>query len=193
MGHLSQTVSPTAYLVVSNNVVFNIPVDPGNRANITNNSMEKQERAALRLNAEDRREFLLYDNTRKVLIRVIIECIETEFIADLEDENVGFDDHTVMELLTYLVNEYATIDPHKLEENRNKLSDPFDMDIPFPVYIKSLQDIHNYAEEGGQPITNDSMVTAFYNRMKETGMVDYDVRTWEDKPAVEKTFAVSFM
>ena len=55
------------------------------------------------------------------------------------------------------------------------------MDRPFPVYIKSLQDIQNYAKEGGQPITNDSMVTAIYNRMKEMGMVDYDVRTWEDK------------
>ena len=61
------------------------------------------------------------------------------------------------------------------------------MDRPFPVYIKSLQDIQNYAKEGGQPITNDSMVTMFYNRMKETGIVDYDVmlslpisktRTW---------------
>ena len=113
-GHLSQTISPTAFLVVSNNTVFNIPIDPGNRANITVNSTEKQERAAIRLHAEDRREFLLYDNTRKVLIRVIIECIETEFIADLEDENVGFDDHTVMELLTYLVDEYATIEPHEL-------------------------------------------------------------------------------
>ena len=32
------------------------------------------------------------------------------------------------------------------------------------------------------------MVAAFYNRMKETAMVDYDVRTWEEKPAVDKTF-----
>ena len=32
------------------------------------------------------------------------------------------------------------------------------------------------------------MVTYFYNRMKETGMVDYDVRTWEDKTAANKTF-----
>ena len=62
------------------------------------------------------------------------------------------------------------------------------MDRPFPVYIKSLRDIQNYAEEGGQPITNDGMVTAFYNRMKDTGMVDYDVRTWEDKTAANKTF-----
>ena len=188
-GHLSQTVSPTAYLVVSNNVVFDIPGDPGNRAIIPiNNFTEKQERAAIRQHAEDRREFLLYNNTRKALLRVIIESIETEFIADLEDENVGFEDHTVMEILTYLGDEYATIEPHELEENRNKLSDPFDMDKPFPVYIKSLQDIQNYAEEGGQPITNDSMVTAFYNRMKETGMVDYDVRTWEDKTPANKTF-----
>ena len=46
-----------------------------------------------------------------------------------------------MEMLTYLGNEYATIDPHELEENRNKLSDLFDMDKPIPVYIKALQDI----------------------------------------------------
>ena len=63
------------------------------------------------MHAEDMREFLLYDNTRKALIRVIVENIEAEFIADLEDENVGFDDHTVMELLTYLGDEYATIEP----------------------------------------------------------------------------------
>ena len=68
-------MSPTAYLVVSNNVVFNIAVDPGNRFNISINSTEKQERAALRLHAEDRREFLLYDSTRKALIRVVIESI----------------------------------------------------------------------------------------------------------------------
>ena len=144
-GHLSLTVSPTAYLVVSNNVVFDIPLDPGNRVNIPINSTEKQERAALRAHNEDRREFLLYDNTRKALIRVIIECIETEFIADLEDENVGFDDHTVMELLTYLSDEYATIEPYELEENRNKLLEAFDMDRPFPVFVKYLQDIQNYA------------------------------------------------
>ena len=172
-GHLSQTVSPTAYLVVSNNVVFDIPGDPGNRANIPiNNFTEKQERAAIRQHAEDRREFLLYNNTRKALIRVIIESIETEFIADLEDENVGFEDHTVMEILTYLGDEYATIEPHELEENRNKLSDPFDMDIPLLVYIKALQDIHNFAKEGGQPIDDAIMFMAFFNRMKEKGMVE---------------------
>jgi hypothetical protein len=142
----------------------------------------------VRDHTEARCEYLLYENTRKVLVRIIIECVHNEYIADLEDENMGFEEHTVMELITYLGDEYATIEPHELEENRNKLSDPFDMDRPFPVYIKSLQDIQNYAEEGGQPITNDSMVTAFYNRMKETGMVDYDVRTWDDKPAADKTF-----
>ena len=146
-GHLSQTISPTAYLVASNNVVFDIPVNPGNRAVVLPNSTEKQEKAAIRKHAEDRREFLLYDNTRKALIRVVIEWVENEFIADLEDENMGFDEHTVMELLTYLGDEYATIDPHELEENRNKLSGPFDIDRPFTVYIKSLQDIKNCAEE----------------------------------------------
>ena len=45
-------MSPTAYLVVSNNVVFIIPIDPGNRANITANSTEKKEREALRLHAK---------------------------------------------------------------------------------------------------------------------------------------------
>ena len=32
------------------------------------------------------------------------------------------------------------------------------------------------------------MVTAFYTRMKEMGIVYLDVRIWEDKPAVDKSF-----
>ena len=57
-------------------------------------------------------------------------------------------------------------EPHELEYKCNKLSDPFDMDRLISVFIKSLQDIQNLSEEGGQPINDTSMVMAFFNRMK---------------------------
>ena len=56
------------------------------------------------------------------------------------------------------------------------------------MYIKTLQDIKNFAEEGGQPIDDASMAVAFFNRMKETGVVEHDVSNWEDKPAADKNF-----
>ena len=74
---------------------------------------------------------------------------------------MGFEEHTVMELLTYLGVEYAKIEPHELEDKCNKLSDPFNMDRLLTVYIKNLQDIQNFAEEGGQPINDGRMVMAF--------------------------------
>ena len=46
-----------------------------------------------------------------------------------------------------------------LKENRNNLLEAFDMDRPFPVYIKYLQDIQNYAEEGGQKGRRSGCIT----------------------------------
>ena len=78
-----------------------------------------------------------------------------------------------MGLLTYLGNEYTMIDPQDSEENRTNILEPFDIDRPLPGFIKSLQYIQHITEEGGQPISDSNMVMVFYNRMKETGMVNY--------------------
>ena len=173
---------------MSNNVAFDVPVNTGNMPVIRSNSTDKHESLAIRDHTEGRRKTLLYKNTHKALSRAVIECVDNEFIADLEDKNIGCEDYSVMDLLTYLGDEYVAIESNDLDENRNKISDPFDMDIPLPVFIKALQDIHNFSEEGGQQIEDASMVMDFFNRMKESGMVEYDVRNWEDKPAAENTF-----
>ena len=81
---------------MSNNIAFVLPLNPENMLTIPANSTENQEAALIRKYFEGRREHLLYENTRKALVKVIIECVEKEFIADLKDENMGFEDYSVM-------------------------------------------------------------------------------------------------
>ena len=105
------------------------------------NSSDKQEAAAIREHTKAWHDYILYNNSCKALNRIIIGCINSEYIADLKDKNMGFQDYFVMQLLTYLGNEYTMIEPHKFEENQNRLSEPLNMDRPLSVFIKSLQNI----------------------------------------------------
>ena len=79
---------------------------------------------------------------------------------------MGDNYYLAMEIITYLGKKYAIIDPHELEENHNKLSDPFGMYKPILVYPKKLQNIQDLDEEGKQPISDSILAMAVYNFMK---------------------------
>ena len=70
-----------------------------------------------------------------------------------------------MGVLTYLGIEYATIEFHKLKDNCYKLSYPFGMYKPLPVYIKILHDARDFSKEEEQLINGTSLVMVFYNHM----------------------------
>ena len=62
------------------------------------------------------------------------------------------------------------------------------MDRSLPVFIKILYDIRDLDKEGGQLINDSIVVMVLYNHMEEMGVVDCNVRTWENTPEAKQTF-----
>ena len=92
-------------------------------------------------------------------------------------------------IVTHLLTEYRQVDKQDLVGNRAKLSEPWDAKRPFQELVQRVQEIQEFANDGGQTIANKDIVNMIYTLVYNTGLLYDDCKKWDKKQRDEKTWA----
>jgi hypothetical protein len=107
----------------------------------------------------------------------------------LADEDFGYADVTVPQILTRLRTTYATLKDDDLETNCSKLSTPWNPDEPIEQLWLRIKHIRAVATAGGEPLTDGTVMRLTLNALEKEGVYNHPIKTWRDKPEAERIWA----
>ena len=93
------------------------------------------------------------------------------------------------DIVTHLFTEYGQVENQDLVGNRSKLLEPWDMNRPFQELVQRVQEIQEFANNGGRTIANENIVNTIYMLVYNTGLFYNDYDKWDYKQCDEKTWA----
>ena len=76
-----------------------------------------------------------------------------------------------------------------LAGNRAKLSEPWDANRPFQELVQQVQEIQEFADDGGRTIADKDTVNKIYTPVYNMGLFYYDCDKWDKKQWVKKIWA----
>ena len=93
------------------------------------------------------------------------------------------------DIVTYLFTEYEQVENQYLVGNRSNLSEPWDADRPFQELVQRVQEIQEFANDGGRAIADEDIVDTIYTLVYNTGLFYDDCDKWDKNQRYEKTWA----
>ena len=119
----------------------------------------------------------------------ITELVTKTFLAGVFNRNQGFAHIRVREIITYLFAEYGQVEYQDLMGNRSKLSDPCDTNFPLQELVQRVQEIQEFATDGGRTITDDNILDKMYTIVYNNGLFYNDCDKCDNKERSDKTWA----
>ena len=188
-GHLSLTISPTDYLLVTNGIPFLPPANPPINPNHPVAATGPQIAEINRRHEQDQTVFQTYDATDKALRNQVIEAIPLVYIRALYNPVTGFGNVTTLALMTHLWTNYGKIQPSELNDNEARMTMMWQPPTPIEVLFTQLEDGVAFALVGGEPISDTATMRMGYNNVNATGMFTEACREWRQKADNTKTLA----
>ena len=74
------------------------------------------------------------------------------------------------DIVTHLFTEYGQVENQDLVRNLSKLSKPWDANRPFQELVQQVQEIQEFANNGGRKIANEDIVDTIYTLLYNTGL-----------------------
>ncbi|KAG7372176.1 hypothetical protein IV203_018319 [Nitzschia inconspicua] len=130
----------------------------------------------------------LYRVTRSKPETTDPECRGTYLHQKLDDKIHGYADVTPQELLTHLTTKYGTITDTDLEDNRKKLSSPWNPDDDLDIIWGRVTDCMAFAKDTSQPIPEATAISSILQVFAASGVLDQYIHEWNRKPAANKTY-----
>ena len=88
----------------------------------------------------------------------ITEAVSKTFLAGVFNRNRGFAHLQVRDIVTHLFKDYGQVENQYLVGNFAKLSEPWDANRPFQELVQWVQEIQEFANNGGRTIVNEDIV-----------------------------------
>ena len=98
-------------------------------------------------------DFRRYAQVREAIRQQVLSAIDATFYNVLEDETFGYADVTIIQLLNHLQTSYALLTDDDLEQNRQRLAEPWTPDEPFENLWVKIKHLRSIATAGGEPLT----------------------------------------
>jgi hypothetical protein len=185
-GHLA-IVLPAAQFLAISGVAFDVPVHPGplvpppvaaTAAQIAESN--RQYTAALR-------EFTIFSAVEYSIKQLVITAIPDTFINELSDEDLGYRNVTVLQILQHLDTVYGTITADDLDENLTNLHREWNSEQPLEDLWKQIRKCMVLAQPIN-PISDSTAVRAVLANLERSGQFTDAIDRWRLRPAVEHTF-----
>ena len=77
----------------------------------------------------------------------------------------------------------------ELLKNKEKLNEPWDIDIPIENLFKRIEQVAKFTQQAGDSLTDKKKVATAYTLIKNTGEFNAACRSWRHKPEADKTWA----
>jgi hypothetical protein len=132
-------------------------------------------------------EFTLYRTATQEIKRQLLDAIPATYIDSLSDSLWGFTNVSPANILEHLTNTYGDVTPTDLEDNRNQLQAPWNIDEPIENIWTRTDQILDYATRNGEPIPNGTTIRLLIVVFTKTGLFTNAIDLWNRKPAADKT------
>ena len=187
-GHLGLTMSDEQCSTATAGQVFNRPANPGLAPIIPQGSTQAQILSLQNTHATNLKQCNTCNLVERTLKNIIINAIEDTRIDSLEDECIGYNNVTILELFDHLHANYGTITNKDLARNEDTLKEEWDTNLPIETLFKRIEKAAAYAAKAGDNMNDRRKIAYAYNLIKATGEFDIACRHWRNKPLAARTW-----
>jgi hypothetical protein len=129
-GHLCLLVLSEVDYLAHTNVVFAIPVHPGNAPLHGAQATGFQIAETIRLFNQENDDHRLYERVKAESKQQILKAVDSRYLQVVEDLDFGYADVTPQTMLNHLKDTYGQVAPDNVEKNHNLLSAEWNADEP---------------------------------------------------------------
>lgn len=186
-GHLGIVMAVAPY-VVRAGVNFDEPVHPGVQAEHLPAATAAQITAANRLHDKRKDDYATYTTVHETIKQQIMTAVQPIYYQDLENDDFGYADVQIPDLLAHISTTYGQLTAADLETNRSKLTEQWNPDDPIENLWKRIRVIRSVATAGGSAITDGSTIELTLESLQKAGVYDHAITTWYDKDENDHTW-----
>ena len=98
----------------------------------------------------------------------------------------------LLTILTHLYTEYGTITSSNLTANFYHMTARWNQPTPISDLFQQLNDGKESTEEGNEIINDSQLLRLCYNNVHASGIFNETLKTWREKPDIDKIYANFF-
>ena len=160
----------------------NLPVIPANATAAQTNTITSQWN-------QQTKDFNTYNAVETALKGQILAAVEDTYVCSLKEDDFGYANVSARDLLVHLEETYAELDADALEANLEILKEPWEpAETMEPLWERARQ-VKAVAAAGGEQISDGQILITIRSVVKSSGVFELDMRDWDNKPAVQRTWA----
>lgn len=186
-GHLGLILTPQQYALISN-VPFDRPAHPGplvippNTTQHMSNTLRDAHNEAIRI-------FNEVQGVDKALLQQLIEAIEPQFLFALRNRQTNSITLPLHEVLEYLTDTYGRVTPQMLAEKSQDISQmSYTVNLPIDIVFNAVEDLADFAELAGTPLTQPQTVQYAYLILLRTGRFTNHIREWNRRQGNQRNW-----
>ena len=182
LGHLGCIMESAEY-VARAGVAYTIPPFPGANPVEVDKATQAQITEGNRKHDQDMAAFHLHNAVVKSLKQQIIAAVHNRYTKALEDSEMGYSDVTCAQMLAHLEKTYGQLTDDHLEQNRNTLSEAWNVDDPIEDLWSRIGEAQRISNEAGigEAINDATVIRLTLAVFERTGVIDTVVEKWRDK------------
>ena len=133
--------------------------------------------------------FETYNDVEQILKQQLLAAVKDEYVCSLQDALYGYANVTVRAILVHLETNYGQLDQDALTANLAALEEPWEPVESMEKIWQQATYAQGVATQGGDPITEATLVRIYRDKFKNTGVFPLDLREWDAKPVADRTWA----
>jgi hypothetical protein len=184
-GHLGMIMPAADYTKLSNGgAEYIFPTEPPIPTYSKKEKKNRQQSTLFDMAMDTYKEASALHNQLKAQL---LQAIPTCYRAVLAQRTIGYANVTPQAILAHMLKRYGKITPQDLTKNIKALEAPWDPDTTIDTVFINGTACREFAEEGGEPITDQTYLRVLVATFRKSGVMDDAVRDWEKKPEDQKT------
>jgi hypothetical protein len=182
------TVMPSAAYLIRAGTAFIAPIHPRTQAPHGANATVAQITETNHVYNKAKTDYATYQQVHESLCQLVLTAVDPSYYQSLEDNKFGYADVNTPTIIAHLVTTYGTITTTDLVTNRNSLADAWNPDKPFENLWKGIRSVRQLATTGGEAISDDATIELTISSLRQAGVYDHAITTWEDKEIANQTW-----
>lgn len=195
LGHVVIVIGINAYNLLANPAPvggnannWTMPTHPGQAPNYPAGANSNQIARANATYDRELKEFITYNETVNALKKQLLAAVDPTYICSLQDPLYGYANLTVQAILEHLDATYGTLDQTQLNKNMATLDAPWTPTESMEPLWRTAVIAQQVAQAGNDPITDATLLRKFHKVLTDSGVFTLDLRDWDKKAAVDRTW-----
>ena len=186
-GYLGMTTPGNTYFALTG-ALFQPPNDPGPLPQIPPNATAAQIGNIERTHKEAKRLYQEYVAVGNALKQQLISAIDETYLRGLRNNIYGYMNVSVLQMITYLYENYGDIEPGDLSENNKRFTNPYDASTPIETLWEQIEEAIAFAAAAEAPYTTQQIINNTYDLLHKTGQFKDELKEWRRLPTAQQTW-----